>query len=157
MYSAKIARKTTKSTRMVSFRISIDSICHAWSVNQSKWCQNFRSLRGKPQDVYKGQCGRECKLSCLLLTTQSAAARDRAWNCSRWKICRATLMLVMMVLRPSSKKTTSAAVRAASEAPSTAIPQSAFFNEGASSVQSGQCRQSKWGWKHLHATLTDAL
>lgn len=37
-----------------------------------------------------------------------------------------------MVERPSSRKTTSAAARAASEAPSTAIPQSARLREGAS-------------------------
>lgn len=43
-------------------------------------------------------------------------------------------MLVMIVERPSSKNTTSAAVRAASEAPSTAIPQSAFLSDGASST-----------------------
>ena len=36
-------------------------------------------------------------------------------------------------LRPSSRKTTAAAERAASEAPSTAIPQLAFLRLGASS------------------------
>lgn len=38
----------------------------------------------------------------------------------------------MIVDRPESKKTTSAAARAASEAPSTAIPQLAAAREGAS-------------------------
>ena len=36
------------------------------------------------------------------------------------------------MLRPGARKTISAAAWAASEAPSTAIPQSAFFKEGAS-------------------------
>jgi hypothetical protein len=50
----------------------------------------------------------------------------------RWKISRATLIEVMIVERPGSRKTMSAADRAASEAPSTAIPQSATLSAGAS-------------------------
>lgn len=63
----------------------------------------------------------------------------------------------MIVLRPSSKKTTSAAVRAASEAPSTAIPQSAFLSEGASSMKWVAGVNQKERLREGVEQLTDAL
>mmetsp|Transcript_8555 Transcript_8555/g.14701 ORF Transcript_8555/g.14701 Transcript_8555/m.14701 type:complete len:238 (+) Transcript_8555:2074-2787(+) len=50
----------------------------------------------------------------------------------RWKILRAPITAVTMVDRPGSVRTMSAAPRAASVAPCTAIPTSAFFRAGAS-------------------------
>jgi hypothetical protein len=51
---------------------------------------------------------------------------------NRWKICLEVFKASMIAPRPGARKTMSEADRAASEAPSTAIPVSAFFREGAS-------------------------
>jgi len=50
----------------------------------------------------------------------------------RWNILRLSLMASMMTESPGASKTMDAAARAASVAPETAMPQSAFFNAGAS-------------------------
>jgi len=63
----------------------------------------------------------------------------------RWKMPRATLIDVMIVLRPSSRKTMSAAERAASDAPSTAMPQSAFLRAAAG--ERGRARGARPGMR----------
>ena len=50
----------------------------------------------------------------------------------RWKILRLSSMALMITDSPGVKSTMSAAARAASVAPETAMPTSAFFRAGAS-------------------------
>ena len=71
---------------------------------------------------------------------------------TRWKIWRAMMMAWMTTDRPGSVSTMSAAARAASVAPATAMPTSAFLSAGASLTPSPVMPTAKPTWRR-HSTI----
>ena len=89
----------------------------AMNTTSCKLSDSFRIRIQRPRKISR------CRDSAIRYTTYAYM---------RWKICRDVLRASMMADKPGARNTMSAADRAASEAPWTAMPVSAFFSDGAS-------------------------